>query len=77
MPSRSLPTMEAVVPNVLVQSIAAVWDGLSLDMGEYKGTFKLRSTEDVFAALEDQSVSLSTMKASKYFLVFGQQASRV
>ena len=31
---------------------------------------KLRSTEDVFAALEDNVVTLSTMKASKFFLVF-------
>lgn len=37
---------------------------------EYKSAFKLRSTEDVFAALEDNIVTLSTMKASKYFVVF-------
>lgn len=35
-----------------------------------QGTWKLRSTEDVFAALEDNSVALSSMKASKYYLVF-------
>jgi dynein heavy chain, axonemal len=35
-------------------------------------TYKLRSTEDIFAALEDNSVTLSTMKTSKYYLVFEQ-----
>lgn len=56
-------------------AIAATWEGLSLDLAEYKGTYKLRSTEDVFAALEDNSVTLSTMKASKYYLVFEQQVT--
>ena len=37
---------------------------------EYKATYKLRSTEDIFAALEDNTVMLSTMKASKFFVVF-------
>jgi dynein heavy chain, axonemal len=39
---------------------------------EYKQTYKLRSTEDVFAALEDNTVTLSTMKASRFFVVFEQ-----
>ena len=34
-------------------------------MVEYKTTFKLRSTEDVFAALEENIVTLSTMKVSE------------
>lgn len=38
-----------------------------------KDTFKLRSTEDLFAALEDNIVTLSTMKASKYYVVFEKQ----
>jgi dynein heavy chain, axonemal len=37
---------------------------------DYKSSFKLRSTEDAFAALEDNTVTLSTMKASKFFVVF-------
>jgi dynein heavy chain len=65
-------TKELAIENSLAV-IAATWDGLSLDLAEYKGTFKLRSTEDIFAALEDNSVTLSTMKASKYYLVFEQQ----
>ena len=39
-------------------------------MAEYKATYKLRSTEEVFAALEDNMVTLSTMKASRFFAVF-------
>lgn len=53
-----------------MQNIASVWSGLALDMAEYKSTFKLRSTEEVFAALEDNMVTLSTMKASRFFAVF-------
>ena len=44
------------------QAIAEAWKGLTLDMVEYKATFKLRSTEDVFLALEENTVTLSTMK---------------
>lgn len=53
-----------------MQNIATVWASLALDMAEYKTTFKLRSTEEVFAALEDNTVTLSTMKASRFFAVF-------
>ncbi|GMH41208.1 hypothetical protein BSKO_09118 [Bryopsis sp. KO-2023] len=56
-----------------IQQISATWSELDLDMAEYKQTFKLRSTEDVFAALEDNSVTLSTMKASKFFIVFEKE----
>lgn len=42
-------------------------------MAKYKQTFKLRSTEDVFGALEDNSVTLSTMKASRFFIVFEKE----
>lgn len=53
-----------------IEGIALAWETLELDMVEYKATFKLRSTEDVYAALEDNIVTLSTMKASKFFVVF-------
>jgi dynein heavy chain len=56
-------------------NIAATWAELRLDMADYKGTYKLRSTEDIFTALEDNGVILSTMKASKYYLVFEQQVA--
>ncbi len=53
-----------------IKTIAATWQGLALDMAEYKATFKLRSTEEIFSSLEENTVTLSTMKASKYFVVF-------
>lgn len=56
--------------------IAATWDGLALDMAEYKGAFKLRSTEDVFAALEDNGVTLSAMKASRWAAAFEADVAR-
>ena len=46
------------------------WRGLTLDMVEYKSIYKMRSTEDLYAALEDHAVSLSAMKASRFFPVF-------
>lgn len=62
--------MHNVVTVTAVQGIATTWASLVLDMGEYKATYKLRSTEEVFAALEDNTVTLSTMKASRFFAVF-------
>lgn len=49
----------------LLQAIAASWKSLPLDMVDYKATCKLRSTEDIFAVLEENSVMLSTMKVRK------------
>ena len=56
--------------HAIMQGIATTWATLGLDMAEYKATYKLRSTEEVFAALEDNTVTLSTMKASRFFTVF-------
>ena len=53
-----------------INKIAEAWRELPLDLGPYKATFRLKSTEEVFQALEDNVVSLSTMKGSKYFTVF-------
>ena len=56
-----------------LEGIEETWRALDMDMvpfREGKEIYKLRSTEDVFAALEDNIVTLSTMKASKYFVVF-------
>jgi hypothetical protein len=41
-----------------------------------QGTWRLRSAEEIFATLEDHSVTLSGMKASKYYLVFEQVGVR-
>jgi len=65
-------TKELAIETTLA-AIANTWSGLTLDLADYKGTYKLRSTEEVFTALEDNSVTLSTMKASKYYLVFEKQ----
>lgn len=65
---------EQAIENSLA-NIANVWAELQLDMAEYKATYKLRSTEDIFTALEDNGVTLSTMKASKYYLVFEEQVA--
>lgn len=67
-------TKELAIENNLA-AIATTWAALALDLAEYKGTYKLRSTEDIFAVLEDNSVTLSTMKASKYYLVFEKQVT--
>ena len=63
-----------------LEQIEETWKTLDLDMVPYKdekaGIFKLRSTEDLFTALEDNTVTLSTMKASKFFLVFEKQITQ-
>ncbi|PVD19154.1 hypothetical protein C0Q70_21718 [Pomacea canaliculata] len=55
-----------------LEAIAQTWEVTELDIAPYKdkGHFKLRSTEDVFAALEDNQVQLSTMKASRFVKAF-------
>ena len=64
---------ELVIEQTLKQ-MGVTWSDLDLDMVLYReGIYKLRSTEDIFLALEDNTVMLSTMKASKFFPVFSQQ----
>ncbi|RYE84078.1 MAG: hypothetical protein EOO65_02865, partial [Methanosarcinales archaeon] len=54
--------------------IRRVWADMVIDIVEYKGAyFKIRSTEDLFQALEDHTVSVSTMKASPYYPAFAQE----
>ena len=61
---------ELAIEEALVK-IEALWDELTLDLAEYKGEYlKLRSVDDVYAALEDNAVALSTMKASRYAASF-------
>jgi len=44
------------------------WADVELDVGTYKDKYyKLRSTDDISQFLEDDSVALSTMKASKFY----------
>jgi dynein heavy chain len=55
-----------------LNDIKLKWDELSLDIGPYKdrGHFRLRATDEIFQTLEDNQVSLSTMKASRYVKAF-------
>ena len=54
-----------------VTSLEATWGAMQMDIQKYKTDYlKLRSADDVFAALEDNIVTLSTMKASKFALSF-------
>ncbi|KAJ0403889.1 hypothetical protein ATCC90586_002605 [Pythium insidiosum] len=44
------------------------WAEIEIDIGEYKGVYyKIKSADDLFTALEDDQVQLSTMKASPFF----------
>ena len=47
------------------------WADVELDVGSHKERhYKLRSTEDISQYLEDDSVALSTMKSSKFYVSF-------
>jgi len=54
--------------------IEEAWSGIIIDMAPYKEVyFKVRSTEDLFTQLEDDSVTLSSMKASRFFKAFEER----
>ncbi|XP_033636218.1 dynein heavy chain 2, axonemal-like isoform X2 [Asterias rubens] len=55
-----------------ISGIKETWDEATLDVGPYKdrGHFKLKSTDDIFQLLEDNQVTLATMKASRYVKAF-------
>ncbi|XP_061138372.1 dynein axonemal heavy chain 2 [Syngnathus typhle] len=58
-----------------LEEIVKTWEEMILDIIPYKekGHFRLRGTEDVFQALEDNQVTLSTMKASRFVKAFDKQ----
>ncbi|XP_006151956.1 dynein heavy chain 2, axonemal [Tupaia chinensis] len=58
-----------------LQNIAKTWDVTQLDIVPYKdkGHHRLRGTEEVFQALEDNQVALSTMKASRFVKAFEKE----
>ena len=61
---------ELAIEEALVR-IAAAWDELTMDLADYKGDYlKLRTVDDLYAALEDNAVMLSTMKASRFAASF-------
>ncbi|KAL3846382.1 hypothetical protein ACJMK2_017380 [Sinanodonta woodiana] len=70
-------TKELAIEQAL-DAITQTWNITELDIAPYKdkGHFKVKSTEDVFAALEDNQVQLSTMKASRFVKAFEQDVDR-
>ncbi|KAI8923518.1 dynein heavy chain and region D6 of dynein motor-domain-containing protein [Entophlyctis helioformis] len=59
-----------------LETIKEAWLTLELDIVAYKeekGYYKIRSTDSLFEQLEDNQVTLSSMKASKFFLAFEAQ----
>lgn len=58
-----------------LQNIAKTWDVVQLDIVPYKdkGHHRLRGTEEVFQALEDNQVALSNMKASRFVKAFEKE----
>nr|XP_046242172.1 dynein axonemal heavy chain 2 isoform X2 [Scatophagus argus] len=58
-----------------LEGIAKTWEEMFLDVAPYKDKdhYWLRATEDVFQALEDSQVILSTMKASQFVKAFEQE----
>ncbi|KAJ3024564.1 UNVERIFIED_CONTAM: Dynein heavy chain 2, axonemal [Siphonaria sp. JEL0065] len=68
-------TKELSIEQGLVE-IEKSWQELDLDVVPYKedrGYFKIKSTDSLFELLEDNQVTLSAMKASKFFLAFEAQ----
>eukprot|EP00794_Sanderia_malayensis_P010712 gene10712-11859_t len=61
-----------------IADIAAAWDGLTLDIIPYKdrGHYLLRLTDEIIQTLEDNQVTLSTMKASRYVKPFEQEVDK-
>ena len=66
-------TKELAVENTLAD-IANAWTTINLDMGQFRegrdDVYKLKSAEEIFTQLEDNTVTLSALKASKFYLVF-------
>ncbi|XP_060775597.1 dynein axonemal heavy chain 2 [Neoarius graeffei] len=58
-----------------LEGISKTWEEIFLDITSYKdkGHHILRATEEVFQALEDNQVTLSTMKASRFAKAFEKE----
>ncbi|KAM4675882.1 dynein axonemal heavy chain 2 [Discoglossus pictus] len=68
---------ELLIEEALDQ-ISKTWDITVLDIVPYKekGHHRLRGTDEVFQALEDNQVSISTMKASPFVKAFERDVDR-
>ncbi|XP_078057018.1 dynein axonemal heavy chain 2 [Mustelus asterias] len=55
-----------------LEGIKKTWEVTTLDLMPYKdkGHFKLRGTDEIFQALEENQLTLSTMKSSPYLRAF-------
>ena len=57
-----------------LDDIKTAWKSVDIEMMEFKDVyFKVKTTEDLYTQLEDNQVQLSTMKASRFYLVFEQR----
>nr|CAH8839495.1 unnamed protein product [Trichobilharzia regenti] len=67
----SAATKELAIEKAL-DAMERFWQNNELDMVPYKekNTYKIRSTEEIFEALEDNQVQLSTMKTSRFVKPF-------
>ena len=64
---------EAAIEAAL-KEITSIWADVVIDMMPFKDMYhKIRSTEDLYTQLEDNQVQLSTMKASRFFMVFEKE----
>ncbi|XP_028285542.1 dynein heavy chain 2, axonemal [Parambassis ranga] len=61
-----------------LEGITKTWEEMHLDITRYKdkGHYHLRGTEEVFQALDDNQVILSTMKASRFVKAFEKEVDR-
>ena len=55
-----------------LKALEETWSGIALEIGPYKdrGHFILKSPDEIFTQLEDNQVTLATMKASRYVKAF-------
>ncbi|KAL5251273.1 hypothetical protein ACHWQZ_G016836 [Mnemiopsis leidyi] len=55
-----------------IKAISSTWEAMELDISPYKdrGHHRLKATDELFQMLEDNQVSLATMKASRYVKAF-------
>jgi dynein heavy chain len=59
---------------IALNEIGEKWKTIIIEMGEHKGIYyKIRDVEDLMTQLEDNQVTVSTMKASRFYSSFRKQ----
>ncbi|EFJ08553.1 hypothetical protein SELMODRAFT_185288 [Selaginella moellendorffii] len=71
----SMASKELAIEESIIK-IKEVWETMELDMGIYRDAPRLKSTEDVFAVLEEHRVSLSSMKGNRAHLFFAKDINQ-